>query len=190
MTLAQFLTELNIRIGDSDNFTFTPEEKNSALTEAFNDDYAQTDKWSTSLTFTAGTYQYAKPSGVDVIYDIYIKPDNSSEEPEKIASELWEVVGSNLQFKNSASNVIPTGYTLYLRGKTKYGSGDNVTEVNVQEYLLNLAQLRLYKIMLAKKTMRFLKNDTSVSEIVTVKRDLEQDVAKYRQRLPKQYQVA
>ncbi len=190
MNFADFLAELNIRIGDSDNFTFTPEEKTSALTEAFNDDYVITDKWSTSLIFAQGTYQYALPSGVDVILDIGIKPDNSSGEPESISSNLWEVWDGVLQFKNSASNIIPSGYTLYLKSKTKYGSADIVTEVNVQEYLLNLAQLRLYKIMLAKKSMRFLKNDTTVGEIVTVKRDLEQDVAKYRQRLPKSFQLA
>lgn len=190
MDKAAFLTELNIRVGDTDNFTFTPEEKTSALTEAFNDDYVITDKWSTSLTFTQGTYQYTLPSGVDVIYDIAIKPDNSVNEPETIDAGLWEVWDGVLQFKNSASNIIPTGYTLYLKSKTKYDSSDTVTEVNVQEYILNLAQLRLYKIMLAKKSMRFLKNDTTISEIVTVKRDLEQDVARYRQRLPKSYQVA
>lgn len=190
MDLAAFLAELNIRTGDTDNFTFTPEEKNSALTEAFNDEYVITDKWDTSLTFEAGTYQYPVPSGADAIYDIYIKPDNSQDEPEKIASDLWEVVGTNIQFKNSASNTIPSGYTLYLKGKTKYDTADTISAVGTQEYILKLAQLRLYGIMLNKKSMRFLKNDTSVSEIVTIKRDLEQDVAKYRQRLPRTYQSA
>lgn len=189
MDLSDFLTELNVRIGDTDNFTFTPEEKTSALTEAFNDDYVITDKWSASLTFTQGTYQYTLPSDVDVIADIYVKADNSSDYPEKIDSSLWEVIAGVLQFKAGA-NVIPTGYTLYLKGKTKFDSTDTINEVNVQEYLLNLAQLKLYKIMLAKKSMRFLKNDTSVSEIVTIKRDLQTDVDSYRRRLPKSFQVA
>lgn len=190
MVLSDFLSELNIRIGDTDNFTFTPEEKTSALTEAFNDEYVITDKWDTTLTFSMGTYQYNLPSNVDVISDIYIKPDNSQDLPEKIDSNLWEVISNKLQFKNLASNVIPTNYTLYLKGKTKFDVNDTINEVNVQEYILNLAQLRLYKIMLAKKSMRFLKNDTTINEIVITKRDLEQDVARYRQRLPKQFQVA
>lgn len=189
MDSADFLAELNIRTGDTDNFTFTPEEKGAALTEAFNDEYVITDKWDTSLLFTQGTYQYTKPSGVDAVSDIAIKADNSHDYPEKIDPSLWEVVGNNIQFKPGA-DIIPTGYTLYLKGKTKYDDADTINEVNVQEYLLNLAQLRLYKIMLAKKSMRFLKNDTTVGEIVTVKRDLEQDVAQYRRRLPKQYQLA
>ena len=189
MNLAALLTELNVRVGDTDNFTFTSDEKTSALTEAFNDDYAITDKWDTSVTFVTGTYQYAKPSGVDVVLDIYIKTDNSQEYPTKIDSSLWEVVGSNIQFKPGA-DVIPNGYTLYLKAKTKYDTADTIAETNLQEYILTLAQLRLYKIMLNKKSMRFLKNDTSVNEIVTIKRELEQDVNNYRRRLPKSYQVA
>lgn len=189
MDQADLLAELNVRVGDTDNFTFTPEEKTSALTEAFNDDYAITDKWDTSLTFATGTYQYAKPSDVDVVNDIYIKADNSQDYPEKIASSLWEVQGANIQFKPGA-DVIPNGYTLYLKSKTKYTTADTVAETNLQEYILKLAQLRLYGIMLNKKSMRFLKNDTTVGEIVAIKRDLEQDVMKYKQRMPRAYQVA
>lgn len=189
MDLSDFLAEINIRTGDSDNFTFTPEEKTSALTEAFNDDYVITDKWDTTLTFTTGTYQYALPAGVDVINDIYIKADNSQDYPEKIDSSLWEVVDGVLQFKPGA-DIIPQGYTLYLRSKTKFDSDDTVTEVNLQEYILKLTQLRLYTTLLNKKNFRFLKNDATVGEIVTTKRDLEQDVLRYKQRLPKAYELA
>lgn len=189
MDLSALLTELNVRIGDTDNFTFTSDEKTSAINEALNDDYAITDKWDTSLTFVTGTYQYAKPSDVDVVNDIYIKADNSQDYPEKIASSLWEVQGANIQFKPGA-DTIPNGYTLYLKAKTKYSTSDTIAEVSVQQYILALAQLRLYRIMLAKKSMRFLKNDTTVGEIVAIKRDLEQDVMKYKQRMPRAYQVA
>lgn len=189
MDFSDFLTELNIRIGDTDNFTFTPEEKTSALTEAFNDDYSIRDKWDTTLTFTNGTYQYALPTGVDVVNDIYIKADNSQDYPEKIDSKLWEVQGSNIQFMPGA-DVIPQGYTLYLKSKTKLDDGDTITEVNLQEYILKLAQLRLYTILLAKRNFRFLKNDASVGEIVTTKRDLQADVDAYKRRLPKFYQLA
>jgi hypothetical protein len=187
MDLADFTTELNIRIGDTDNFTFTPEEKTSALTEAINDEYVVVDNWDSSLTFQAGVYQYVNP--VDVITGVYLKPDNSLDEPEEIDGKYWEVVGSNLQFKNRASEVIPVGYRLYLRSKTKSGSGDTITDVGTQEYILSLAQFRLYRTLLNKKNFRFLKNDTSVAEIVTAKQDLEKEVNNYRRRLPRQFQL-
>ena len=187
-TFAALKITLNIRIGDTDNFTFTDEEKTEALTEAFNDQDTVKEVWNTSLTFSTTTYQYAKPSGVDVVEDIYIRGDNSVEEPQKIDSSLWEVVGSNIQFKPGRTS-IPQGYTLYVKGYTKYDVADDITEVNVQEFVLALAQLRLFRMLGVKKTFKFLKNDTSVAEVVGMKRELERDVAAYRQRLPTSYQV-
>lgn len=187
MDLSALLTRLNLRIGDTDNFTFTSDEKTQALTEAINDDYVVREGWDTTLSYTEGTYQYAIPSGVTVVLDIGIKPDNSQDNPVSIGGG-WSVVGSNIQF--SGPSQIPTGYTMYLRSRYKYTVSDTITEVNLQEYILTLAQLRLYKIMLNKKSMRFLKNDTTVGEIVAIKRDLEQDVLRYRQRLPKVFMVA
>lgn len=189
MDIADLLTELNIRIGDTSDFTFTSDEKTSALESAINDKYVVTDNWDTSLTFSTGTYQYTKPAGVDIIEDIYIKADNSQDYPEPIDSGLWEVFGDNIQFTPGA-DVVPQGYSLYLKSNEKSSTADTFTEPKVQEYLLALAQLRLYRTMLAKKTMRFLKNDTTVGEIVATKRDLESEVAYYRQSLTKGYQSA
>lgn len=181
--------QLNIRIGDTDNFTFTQEEKQDALREAFNDEYTKKPIWDSSLTYASGTYQYARPSGVDVIQDIYIKADNSLEEPEKIASTLWEVVGSNIHFKKG-SEIIPDGYTLYLKGYTKYDENDTIAETAIQEYVMNLAQLKLLRMLGVKKALRFLKNDTSMAEVVTIKRELEAEVRGYQRRQPTAWEAA
>lgn len=182
-------TKLNIRVQDTDNFTFTSEEKDEALTEAFNDDHTVTEIWDSSLTYDTGTYQYALPSGVDRVQDVYIKRDNSQDEPEKIASDLWEVVDGNLQFK-PGSTVIPDGYTLYLKGYTKYTVDDTIAETNVQEFVLNLAALNLFSTLGIKKSFRFLKNDTTVAEIVTMKREFERKVDSYKRRLPTAWENA
>jgi hypothetical protein len=190
-SLSDLKTTLNIRIGDTDNFTFTDEEKTQALTEAFNDDYVLREVWDTSLTFDVSTYQYAKPDGVDVVVDIYIRSSNSTDtEPAKIDSKLWEVVGANIQFKNNAEQIVPDGYTLYIKGKTKYVASDSIAETNLQEYILNLSISNLYATFMHKKAFKFVKNDTSVSEIVATKREAERRVAEYRRRMPKAFQSA
>jgi len=188
MDITAALATLNIRLGDSTNFTFTAEEKTEALTESFNDQYAVTPIWDTTLTYTEGTYLYALPTGVSVVKDIYIKPDNNLDEPEKISSNLWEVVGSNIHFK-AGSAIIPTGNTLYIKGITKYTSASTITETGVKEYVLNLAQLHCLNMLGIKKALMFLKNDTSMSEIVAIKREIERKVSEYRRRLPTEYQV-
>lgn len=189
MTYEQLLAKLNIRLGDTDNFAFTTEEKEEALNEAFNDEHVVGTVWDSSLSFTHGTFQYARPSGIDVVTDIYIKPDNSEDEPEKIASDLWEVVGSNIHFKAGAK-VIPEGYTLYVKGRTKYDVDDTITETRLQEFILNMAQLHCLNMYGTKKALKFIKNDTSMSEIIAFKRELERKVAGYKARVPRSYENA
>lgn len=190
MDYSDFQTTLNLRLGDTDHFTFTVEEKEEALNEAFNDDYVTTPIWDTSLTFSLGTYQYTKPSTVDVIQDVYIKLDNDQDEPQAITSDLWEVVGDNLQFKGGTAKVIPDGWTLYLKGKTKLTVSDTVSSKDLQEYILSLAQRHCLRMLGTKKALRFLKNDTSMSEVIAWKRELDQDVANYRRRQPVAFEGA
>lgn len=189
MDYNDLLAQLNIRISDSDNFAFTAEEKQDALTEAFNDSHVLTEVWDSSLTFNLGTYQYAKPSGVDVVRDIYIKPDNNQDEPEKIDSNLWEVVGANIHLKR-ASLHIPDGWTLYIKGYTKLDTDDTVSSAGMWEYILNLAQLKLFRMFGVKKSFKFVPNDTSVAEIVAMKNELQREVDEYRRRLPRSWEVA
>lgn len=189
MNRTALLAQLNIRLGDSDNFTFTPEEKGDALDEAIKDDYVKTPVWDDSLTYSAGTFQYAKPATVKVIQDIYIKPDNNLDEPQKIDSNLWEVVAGNIHFKKGSS-AITDGYTLYLKGYTKYDTTDTINEASLQNYVLNLAQLKLLRMLGVKKALRFLKNDTSMAEVVAIKRELEAEVRAYQRRQPTAWEVA
>lgn len=190
MNEAALLTTLNIRIGDTDNFALTADEKTEALDEAINDHAVFKPKWDSSLTFSETTYQYAKPSGIDVLQDIYIRPTNGTDsEPEKIDPSLWEVVDTNIQFKNGANRYLTTNDVLFLRGKTKYLTSDTITETNLQEFVLNLAQLHCYEMMMARRSFRFLKNDTSMSEIIAAKRECERKIVEYRRRLPREFEA-
>lgn len=189
MNFAELLAQLYIRLGDDDHFTFTVEEKTDALTEAFNDSHVLNPIWDSSLTYSTGTYQYALPSSVNVVQDVYIKGDNSLDEPGKIDSSLWEVVDGNLHFK-PGSQVIPDGWTLYLKGHTKYDENDTIAETSLQDYVLNLAQLRLLRMLGVKKALRFLKNDTSMAEVIAIKNELQREVDEYRRRLPRSWENA
>jgi len=182
------LTTLDIRLGDSDNFSFTPEEKQQAMTEAFNDGYVRKQVWDDSLTFAASTYQYPLPASITVIQDIYASPNDVSDEPESISSDLWEVVARNIQFKNNADWVLTVGGVVYLKGYYKYTVADTITETNVQEYVLNLAQRHCIKMLGVKKSLRFLKNDTTLAEVIALKHELDEEIRKYRNTLPRAWE--
>lgn len=187
MNFSQLKEKLNIRLNDNDDFAFTSEEKDSILTEAIEDPHVVKQVWDDSLTFTENTWQYAVPSGVTTVTGIYVK-DSPTSDPEPIALP-WEIVEGNIHFTGKSST-IPNGYTLYIRGNYKYTISDTIAETRLQQYILNLAQVNAMDEIGIKKILKFVKNDTSISEMLAVKSGLERKVAQHRASLPRTFQAA
>jgi hypothetical protein len=192
MDFADTEDELNITLGDSGSVTFTPEEKQRALQKAWKDPYVVKTVWDISLTYDSQTYQYAVPTGVTTVKDIYLSPSNTAyDPPEKIASDLWEVVDGYIQFKSLASSIIPQGNTLYIKGNYKYDyATDTITDNNTQEYVIALAGYNTLTLLGFKKANLFLKNDTTMGELVALRRELKQDVVEARGKLAREFEAA
>ncbi len=186
MNFAALYAKLNIKLGDNDNFAFTQEEKEEILTESIEDEYVVKSVWDDSLVFATDTWRYAVPSGVTTIKDIYIQVD-STQDPEAITLP-WDVVEGYIQFKGGSS-IIPDGSTLFIRGNHKYTVDDTIAETRLQQYILSNAQILAMDEIGIKKILKFVKNDTSVSEILAVKNALERKVAKYKSSIPKEFQA-
>lgn len=186
------LEQLNIELGDTNNVTFTVEEKQRALTKAWNDSDVVNTVWNSTLTFDQSTYQYAIPATLDTIKDIYISASNSTADaPEKIDSDLWEVVNGNIQFSPKANSAIAQGYTLYLKGNYKLDPDtDTISNVTLQEYVIALAGWETLRLLGYKKANLFLKNDITMTELITLKRDFENDVKNLRNKLHTEFESA
>jgi hypothetical protein len=185
--------QMNITLGDSDDVTFTPEEKARALQRAWKDSYVVKRVQDSTLTFTTGTNSYAVPSTIDNITDISLSPSNSltTDFPETIPSDLWEVIDGYIKFKNQANSIIPSGYTLYLKGNYKYDyTADTLTGDSLQEYVIALGAYNTLTALAYKKVNLFLKNDTTLSELIALKRDLKQEVLELRAKLQRSYEGA
>lgn len=186
MTFAQSLTQLNIVLGDTGDVTFTSDEKTRALTKAWNDQFVVKTVWDSSLTYTNTDYNYTLPATLTTLKDIYISISNSTTDfPEPISSDLWEVIDGVIQFQ---TNNIPTGYTLYLKGNYKIATTDTLDTVNLQEYVTANAGYETLTLLLYKKANLFLKNDVTMSELIGMKRDFKQDVKEFRLRLQREYE--
>lgn len=186
------LTTLDTILGDSADVTFTNAEKTRALTRAWNDQYVTIVVWDTSLTYTTGTYQYTIPiATMSTVKDIYLSPTGASKPmPEPIDGGLWEVVAGKIQFNAQADRTIPTGYTLYLKGNYKLTTDDTLDDVGLQEYVLALAGVNTLTLLGFKKANLFVKNDTTMAELIGLRRELMVDVKEGRTRLLKEYQSA
>jgi hypothetical protein len=191
MDITSALSTLDTVLGDSGDTTFTSTEKTRALTKAWNDPYVVTNVWDTSLTYTQGTYQYTLPAALNTLQDIYISPQGSTQPfPSPINSDMWELVNGKIQFRQRADYLIPNGYTLYLKGHYKLLTTDSIADTNLQEYVLALAGFNTLTMLGHKKANLFVKNDTTMSELIGLRRELLAEVKEYRTRLPKEYESA
>lgn len=179
--------EMNIVLGDTADTTFTPEEKIRALTKAWNDPYVVDDVWNTAGTFLSTTYQTAIPSGVSTVKDIGIKI-SYDDFPESIDASLWQIVDGNIHWSHEARWVLPDSSTLYILGTDKLTVADTLSTVALQEYVIALGAVNTLTLLGFKKANLFLKNDTSMGELIALKRDLQKDVENMRARFAKTFQ--
>lgn len=193
MDSTEALAELNTTLGDSANITFSVDEKTRALKKAWNDSYVVKTVWDDdSLVYSQGTYQYKLPDTITALSDIYVSvPGSNQPMPEPISSDLYDVVDGNIQFGPKADNLLMDGTPLYLKGRYKLDyDTDTLDTVNLQEYVLALAGVNTLSLLAHKKANLFVKNDTTMGELIGLRREFMADVKEARTRLAKEFESA
>lgn len=194
------LTSLTLLTTQTANFTFTSDEVNLALANAWNDGFVVQTVWDSSLTYSTGTWQYPVPDTLDTIKEVYlilpdfaldtIPPGTSDQYPGKIDSHLWEVVDGQLQFSADAQRYIPDSHILYLKGNSKLQLTDDIPTINLANYVLWLAADNMMLQLLLKSAFVFLRNDTNLAGIVAAQKVTGTKVLEMKQRLFREFQSA
>lgn len=179
MDTATALTTLNIEIDDGDNFTFTADEKNRAITRAWNDKYVVQESYDSSLTYDNTVQQYTLPTSMRDVISVGQDPNNDSFETE-LPSTAWTVKAGKLHIDSAYRTYLTTGKTLYLWGWKKLTTSDSITDELLQEYVLDLARYNTLHQLQSKGVNRFLKNDTTISELLNTSREAKARVDEYR----------
>jgi hypothetical protein len=182
MLFEDFLNELNLMLGDSNNFALSTDQKTQNLTSAFKDNYAVTPVWDSSITFSINEYQYALPADITTVSDIYLERD-VSQFPEYIGRDLWEVIAGNIQFNNMAHWTIPDTYPLWLKGYYKIQTTDTVSDIALQQYILSLAGWYCLRNLSYTKLNSFLRNDTTIQELLAARKEFFGEVLEFRRQL-------
>ncbi len=180
MDFATALENLNIDLNDTDNFTFTAEEKTRALEEAWRDAYNTASVWDETTTYSTSTYSYAIPASIKVVKGLYYK-EASTSFPTPIGSDAWELVNGYVKISPEYQYTFADGSTLVFKGTKQVATTDSLAEDRI-EYILKLAHLNTLRRLGAQKANRFLKNDTSMAEIIALRTALERDIAQERRR--------
>jgi len=187
MDFTALYNELNILLGDSDNFTFTPEEKERALTQAINDRYVVQTATGT-FTYSATTRAYAMPAGLTTVRNLQFS--TTSDWQRTLPGDAYEVIDNTIYMDYDYRYEIPEGATITVVGNKKLTVGDTITKTNLQEYIFTLAHYNTLALLGTKKTNRFIKNDTNMNEIIALRRELQNNILQQRQSLARNYERA
>lgn len=182
MEFADFLNQLNLMLGDVSNFALSIDEKTENLTVAMSDQYCLTEVWDNSLVYSVNTYQYAVPGDMDVVWDIYLSRDQDLF-PEPISTDLWEQIAGNIQFTPSSQWKIPDQYALWVKGGHHVTINDTVTDTTIQNYILSLAGWVCLRNLAYTKLLSFLRNDSTIPDIINLRKEMYADVQMYRTQL-------
>lgn len=187
LTFAQMLVQLKLMTSQTGNFTFTDDEITHALTVAWNNTFVCDSVWDTSLTFSAGVFSYSLPNTVTVVQDLYFQPV-SNDAPQKISPDLYIVENGAIQFIGTVSRWLWDTNTIYIKGRYKLQLTDLLDTDNLINYVLSLAGYTLLRQLSYKFTFLFLKNDTSLSDIINARRDMQADYLTYKQALRRDFE--
>lgn len=187
MTYAEALDELNILLGDTDNFTFTPEEKQRALKDAWRDRFVVNKVTDATNTYSSTTETYTV-TGLTTVTDV--KYNTADSWKESLPSDAYHYSAPTISIDKDYRYVIPGGATLTVYGNYKLTTADDITNEQVIEYMLALAHYNTLKLLGAKKTNRFIKNDTNMNEIIALRNALTVDIRNLRQGLEQSYERA
>jgi hypothetical protein len=184
------LDELNTTLNDNDNVTFTPEQKARALKKAWNDSFVVETVYDTTTTWANATWSYAVPIAMTTVKDI-LMPRSTLDAPEGVTSDAYEVSGGSIHFNPMAQRIFTVGDRLTIKGNKKLSwENDTLDTPALQEYVIALAGYNTLTLLSFQKANLFIKNDTSMSELIALRRELFNEVREYRSRLEKSYESA
>lgn len=189
LAFADALTQLKLLTSQTANFTFTDDELTQALQNAWNDTFVCTPVTET-VSFVAGVWQYAIPSGMTTVTGIRFLR-TSDDFPEPIAKELWKVntATNNVEFSLNARKWFADTYTMYFDGRYKLATTDSLTTDALVNYVLSNAAYLLLRNLLLKHNFVFLRNDITTADIVNARRDMQADMLRYKQALQRDFEA-
>lgn len=187
LTQAQALTQLQILTSQTANFTFNVDELTQALQTAWNDPFTVRRVWDSSLSYTQGTWQYTLPATITVVRDLYYQK-TSTQEPEILSTDLYEIVAGVIQFKPAVQRWMLTGMTIYIKGVYKLVSTDTLNTTHLVNYVLYTAAENLLETLIFKSVFVFLRNDTSMADITRALQLVQSKRLEYKRSLSREFE--
>ncbi|MCK9463780.1 MAG: hypothetical protein M0R80_29525 [Proteobacteria bacterium] len=172
MTTAELITKLKIMVRDTTDTKWTSSEKTEAVTDAMYDPALATIVEDETLTVVADQQDYAIPSTIDVLGDVYLKDSDGIKA--RLSGDNWEQINTTLRFR-----LYPDTGTLVLVG---YKHATTITDDRVN-LVMYLSVKKLYEMLLNKLLSGFLVNDMTMAEVMTAIDYADRNIERERKRV-------
>lgn len=165
LTKTQMLARLDIWLDDADDFAFTDAQKAEGYNSVVNDDplVYQVVK-DVTIPTTANTPTYTPAADYEAILAIAVDI-NGDGFPLPIDRGGWDFVDGTIRL-NRVYKSLPAGKTIHLTAKKKLDADTDTIPTRLQAYVLHRATAGMLSILSSRKTGRFLRNDTTMTEIL------------------------
>jgi hypothetical protein len=172
----QLLTRFQIEIRDTALTTFNLAEQTEHLTAAIADRFV-TIYDRDSLTTVAAQAVYPYTGAITDPTELFLDlSSNGYGTP--IDTSAWDFINGNFIFKPTYKPM-QGGLSLYIWGRRKLATTDLIPDT-LQEYVLEVANLRALKMLKMTLGTRFLKNDITGAQISQMIAESKQSVADMR----------
>ena len=164
VTQSALLGRLRTILRDPNDKTFTLVEKQEALKQSIDDDpFVFTIERDDSTVIVSGTTSYDLVSGYQELFQLMVDKFNDGF-PIPISPAGYRVINGTIWIERNHRN-LPDGKKLIQVGKKKLTAGNPIPDY-LAGYILHTAAAYLLELLISDKTGRFLKNDTSMAEIM------------------------
>lgn len=191
LDFASALTQLKLLTSQTTNFTFTDDELTQALQQSWQDSYVCNKVTDTSLSYVAGTWQYAIPATLTTVTGLRFQR-TSTDFPEPIDRSLYNVntATNSIEFVLNAPIWFDAGQTLLVDGRYKLTTNDLLLTDALINYVLSNAAYVMLRNLYLKRNFVFLRNDTTMGDIINARRDMQADMLRYKQSLQRDFEAA
>lgn len=175
----ELLIRMNTQLRDTGDKTFSIVEKTEALTGAFEDEYVCGVEEQT-LTVVDQRRKYTLDDTIKSVLSVGFDYANDGF-PTPLPASATSFVGGSLVIDRSYMNLY-AGKKLYLNVMVKYTIDDDLPEF-LTSYVLNLGIANCAEYLSNIKINRFLKNDTTMGELLARINRAEQKAQRLRRTL-------
>jgi hypothetical protein len=162
-SLSDIKTRLNTEIRDSTNNVFTDAEKIEAVTKAIEDELVFTNVEDSSQTIVYQQRSYSLDTSYKALWRVQADVVGDGF-PVTLPMEGWEFLAPNLLIKRRYMN-LATGVKLYIIAAKKLAVADDIPQP-LADYVLEMSIQNCNEFLSNIKVNRFLKNDTTMAELI------------------------